>query len=156
MTFLDYLYNNPADLSLGKDDKPFFNRYLEYMRDILLSEKGGSISPILSKGALTEARNLFFGTVSKKQDRIIESVLYKNIDKNIYLMGMENLLDEYMSLDIKEYLGMSYPEWLAVPINLKETIVKKVMEKIKSKERAIQDEIKKNRLEKEKLGGKKS
>jgi len=155
MTFLDYLYNNPADLSLAKDKKPFFNRYLEYMRDILLAEKANSISPILAKGALIEARNLFFGIVSKNQSKIIESVLHKDIDTNIYLIGMENLLDEYMSLDIKEHLGMSYPEWAAVPINLKQSIIKKVIERIKSKEKIVEAEMKKNAIAKKFVGGKK-
>lgn len=148
MTFMDYLYNNPEDvkrkLDKNPDSKSVYEEYIIFMETQLLELEIQGLTPVTAQIALIELRNTFFNQVDKEDPSyVIESVLQKPFDRNIYSAGIEEILKEYIKSDINENLGMSFPEWLKVPYFIKKNLLDIVEEANKSRNKAEKQEIQK-------------
>lgn len=144
---MDILYNNPKDAKLKVKNpkaKVTFDKYIEYMEKQMLELEISGLTPVTAQIAFIELRNIFFNQVDEKDaSRVIESVLQKPFDANIYSLGIQNLLKEYIKKDIKENLGMSFAEYLKVPFYIKESLFSILDEKDKEKSKAEKEELKK-------------
>ena len=74
------------------------------------------MSPVTAQIALIELRNAYFKQTNKEDpNSAVEAVLQKDLDENLYAVAMGDIATEYMELDIKNSLGMSYLEYLKLP-----------------------------------------
>ncbi len=105
------------------------------MKNRLLDLRKLNLDSVSAQAALIESRNFFFDKNSgNKKDSIVESSLYKGFDSNIIQLGIAKTINEYTQLSIKEALGISYKEYLDLPIYYKKSIVKVLEENIRKAE----------------------
>lgn len=143
------MYYNPDDIRRRDNKEPsILESYITYMEKNLLELEIIGLSPVTAQVALIELRNAYFKQTNKDDPAsAIESILQKDLDENLYAKAMGDIAMEYMELDIKANLGMSYLEYLRMPYFIKEDLkeailkrneVKKKIEKEEEKKRAKQ------------------
>lgn len=103
------------------------------MKNRLLDLRKLNLDSVSAQAALMESRNVFFNKNLGK-DSIVEASLYKGFDSNIIQLGISTTISEYTELSIKEVLGLSYKEFLDMPIYYKKSIIKVLRDNIKRAE----------------------
>lgn len=103
------------------------------MKNRLLDLRKLKLDSVSAQAALIESRNSFFNKTIK-DDAIVEASLRKDFDTNIVKLGISSTINEYTTLSIKDVLGLSYKEYLELPIYYKKTIVEALRDNIKKAE----------------------
>jgi len=103
------------------------------MKNRLLDLRKLKLDSVSAQAALMECRNSFFNK-TVKEDTIVEASLRKDFDTNIVKLGVANTINEYTTLSIKDVLGLSYKEFLELPVYYKKTIVETLRDNIKKAE----------------------
>jgi hypothetical protein len=102
------------------------------------------LSPVTAQVALIELRNAYFNQTNKDDpNSVIESVLQKDLDENLYAKAMGDIAMEYMELDIKANLGMSYLEYLKLPYFIKDELKEAILKRSEIKKKIEKEEEKK-------------
>ena len=68
-------------------------------------------------------------------------------------MAMSEIATEYMELDVKNSLGMSYLEYLKLPYFIKEELKAAIIKRMQAKKRVEKEEEKKRDKKYNNLGG---
>lgn len=133
------VYGNNDNVNKVRAKKDtILEEFQKFMKNRLLDLRKLNLDSVSAQAALIESRNFFFKK-NIKGDSIVESSLYKEFDSNIIQLGIASTLKEYTELSVKEALGLSYKEFLDMPIYYKKTIVKVLKDNI-----AQAEEVKKN------------
>ncbi len=102
------------------------------------------LSPVTAQVALIELRNAYFNQTDKNDpNSVVESVLQKDLDENLYAKAMGDIAMEYMELDIKSNLGMSYTEYLKLPYFIKDELKEAILKRSEIKKKIEKEEEKK-------------
>lgn len=113
------------------------------------------MSPVTAQIALIELRNAYFKQTNKDDpNSAVEAVLQKDLDENLYAVAMGDIATEYMELDIKNSLGMSYLEYLKLPYFIKEEIKEAITKRSDAKIKMEKEEERKRKKQYGNLGGK--
>lgn len=139
------MYYNPDDIRRKNNKEPsIFESYITYMEKNLLELEITGLSPVTAQVALIELRNAYFNQTNKDDpNSVIESVLQKDLDENLYAKAMGDIAMEYMELDIKANLGMSYPEYLKLPYFIKDELKEAILKRSEIKKKIEKEEEKK-------------
>lgn len=139
------MYYNPDDIRRKNNKEPsVFESYITYMEKNLLELEITGLSPVTAQVALIELRNAYFNQTNKDDpNSVIESVLQKDLDENLYAKTMGDIAMEYMELDIKANLGMSYPEYLKLPYFIKDELKEAILKRSEIKKKIEKEEEKK-------------
>lgn len=139
------MYYNPDDIRRKNNKEPsVFESYITYMEKNLLELEITGLSPVTAQVALIELRNAYFNQTNKDDpNSVIESVLQKDLDENLYAKAMGDIAMEYMELDIKANLGMSYPEYLKLPYFIKDELKEAILKRSEIKKKIEKEEEKK-------------
>lgn len=139
------MYYNPDDIRRKNNKEPsVFESYITYMEKNLLELEITGLSPVTAQVALIELRNAYFNQTNKDDpNSVIESVLQKDLDENLYAKAMGDIAMEYMELDIKANLGMSYLEYLKLPYFIKDELKEAILKRSEIKKKIEKEEEKK-------------
>ena len=139
------MYYNPDDIRRKNNKEPsVFESYITYMERNLLELEITGLSPVTAQVALIELRNAYFKQTDKDDpNSAIESVLQKDLDENLYAKAMGDIAMEYMELDIKANLGMSYLEYLKMPYFIKDELKEAILKRSEIKKKIEKEEEKK-------------
>ena len=152
------MYYNPDDIR-RKNSNPkepsVFEEYITYLERNLLELEITGLSPVTAQIALIELRNAYFKQTNKDDpNSAVEAVLQKDLDENLYAVAMGDIATEYMELDIKNSLGMSYLEYLKLPYFIKEEIKEAITKRSDAKIKMEKEEERKRKKQYGNLGGK--
>ena len=133
---MELVYGNNNNVSKVREgEKTILERFQEFMKNRLLALRKLNLDSVSAQAALIESRNFFFNkNISSSQDNIVEASLYKEFDTNMYVLGISENINEYTELSIKEALGMSFKEYMDLPIYYKKIIKETLRYNIKKAE----------------------
>lgn len=133
---MELVYGNNNNVSKVREgEKTILERFQEFMKNRLLALRKLKLDSVSAQAALIESRNFFFNkNISDSKDHIVEASLYKDFDTNMYVLGISENINEYTELSIKEALGMSFKEYMDLPIYYKKIIRETLRYNIKKAE----------------------
>lgn len=133
---MELVYGNNNNVSKVREgEKTILERFQEFMKNRLLALRKLKLDSVSAQAALIESRNFFFNkNISSSKDNIVEASLYKDFDTNMYVLGISENINEYTELSIKEALGMSFKEYMDLPIYYKKIIRETLRYNIKKAE----------------------
>ena len=115
------------------------------MRNRILQLRKLNLDSVSAQAALIESRNYFFDkNLSANPSSIIEASLYKEFDTNMLENGLAKNVSDYTELAIKDSLGMSFKEFMDLPIYYKKTLTNVLRQNILAAEEAKKNARKEN------------
>jgi hypothetical protein len=115
--------SNDNVLKVKTGEKVIIERYQDFMRNKILHLRKLNLDSVSAQAALIESRNYFFNNnLSANPSSIIEASLYKEFDTNMLENGLAKNVSDYTELAIKDSLGMSFKEFMDLPIYYKKTL----------------------------------
>ena len=115
------------------------------MRSKILHLRKLNLDSVSAQAALIESRNYFFNNnLSANPSSIIEASLYKEFDTNMLENGLAKNVSDYTELAIKDSLGMSFKEFMDLPIHYKKTLTNVLRQNILAAEEAKRNARKEN------------
>lgn len=129
--------SNDNVLKVKTGEKVIIERYQDFMRDKILHLRKLNLDSVSAQAALIESRNYFFNkNLSANPSSIIEASLYKEFDTNMLENGLAKNVSDYTELAIKDSLGMSFKEFMDLPIYYKKTLTNVLRQNILAAEEA--------------------
>jgi hypothetical protein len=126
--------SNDNVLKVKTGEKVIIERYQDFMRDKILHLRKLNLDSVSAQAALIESRNYFFNNnLSANPSSIIEASLYKEFDTNMLENGLAKNVSDYTELAIKDSLGMSFKEFMDLPIYYKKTLTNVLRQNILAK-----------------------
>lgn len=140
------LYGSNDNVSKVKaGEKVVIERYQDFMRDKILHLRKLNLDSVSAQAALIESRNYFFNkNLSANPSSIVEASLYKEFDTNMLENGLAKNVSDYTELAIKDSLGMSFKEFMDLPIYYKKTLTNVLRQNILAAEEARKNARKEN------------
>lgn len=137
--------SNDNVLKVKTGEKVIIERYQDFMRDKILHLRKLNLDSVSAQAALIESRNYFFNNnLSANPSSIIEASLYKEFDTNMLENGLAKNVSDYTELAIKDSLGMSFKEFMDLPIYYKKTLTNVLRQNILAAEEAKKNARKEN------------
>lgn len=137
--------SNDNVLKVKTGEKVIIERYQDFMRDKILHLRKLNLDSVSAQAALIESRNYFFNNnLSANPSSIIEASLYKEFDTNMLENGLAKNVSDYTELAIKDSLGMSFKEFMDLPIYYKKTLTNVLRQNILAAEEAKRNARKEN------------
>ena len=137
--------SNDNVLKVKTGEKVIIERYQDFMRDKILHLRKLNLDSVSAQAALIESRNYFFYiNLSANPSSIIEASLYKEFDTNMLENGLAKNVSDYTELAIKDSLGMSFKEFMDLPIYYKKTLTNVLRQNILAAEEAKRNARKEN------------
>jgi hypothetical protein len=137
--------SNDNVLKVKTGEKVIIERYQDFMRDKILHLRKLNLDSVSAQAALIESRNYFFNNnLSANPSSIIEASLYKEFDTNMLENGLAKNVSDYTELAIKDSLGMSFKEFMDLPIYYKKTLTNVLRQNILAAEGAKKNARKEN------------
>ena len=137
--------SNDNVLKVKTGEKVIIERYQDFMRSKILHLRKLNLDSVSAQAALIESRNYFFNNnLSANPSSIIEASLYKEFDTNMLENGLAKNVSDYTELAIKESLGMSFKEFMDLPIYYKKTLTNVLRQNILAAEEAKRNARKEN------------
>ena len=137
--------SNDNVLKVKTGEKVIIERYQDFMRSKILHLRKLNLDSVSAQAALIESRNYFFNNnLSANPSSIIEASLYKEFDTNMLENGLAKNVSDYTELAIKDSLGMSFKEFMDLPIYYKKTLTNVLRQNILAVEEAKQNARKEN------------
>ena len=137
--------SNDNVLKVKTGEKVIIERYQDFMRNRILQLRKLNLDSVSAQAALIESRNYFFNNnLSANPSSIIEASLYKEFDTNMLENGLAKNVSDYTELAIKDSLGMSFKEFMDLPIYYKKTLTNVLRQNILAAEEAKKNARKEN------------
>lgn len=137
--------SNDNVLKVKTGEKVIIERYQDFMRNKILHLRKLNLDSVSAQAALIESRNYFFNNnLSANPSSIIEASLYKEFDTNMLENGLAKNVSDYTELAIKDSLGMSFKEFMDLPIYYKKTLTNVLRQNILAAEEAKKNARKEN------------
>lgn len=137
--------SNDNVLKVKTGEKVIIERYQDFMRNRILHLRKLNLDSVSAQAALIESRNYFFNNnLSANPSSIIEASLYKEFDTNMLENGLAKNVSDYTELAIKDSLGMSFKEFMDLPIYYKKTLTNVLRQNILAAEEAKKNARKEN------------
>ena len=137
--------SNDNVLKVKTGEKVIIERYQDFMRNKILHLRRLNLDSVSAQAALIESRNYFFNNnLSANPSSIIEASLYKEFDTNMLENGLAKNVSDYTELAIKDSLGMSFKEFMDLPIYYKKTLTNVLRQNILAAEEAKKNARKEN------------
>ena len=137
--------SNDNVLKVKTGEKVIIERYQDFMRSKILHLRKLNLDSVSAQAALIESRNYFFNNnLSANPSSIIEASLYKEFDTNMLENGLAKNVSDYTELAIKDSLGMSFKEFMDLPIYYKKTLTNVLKQNILAAEEAKRNARKEN------------
>ena len=137
--------SNDNVLKVKTGEKVIIERYQDFMRNKILHLRKLNLDSVSAQAALIESRNYFFNNnLSANPSSIIEASLYKEFDTNMLENGLAKNVSDYTELAIKDSLGMSFKEFMDLPIYYKKTLTNVLRQNILAAEEAKRNARKEN------------
>ncbi len=137
--------SNDNVLKVKTGEKVIIERYQDFMRSKILHLRKLNLDSVSAQAALIESRNYFFNNnLSANPSSIIEASLYKEFDTNMLENGLAKNVSDYTELAIKDSLGMSFKEFMDLPIYYKKTLTNVLRQNILAAEEAKRNARKEN------------
>ena len=137
--------SNDTVLKVKTGEKVIIERYQDFMRSKILHLRKLNLDSVSAQAALIESRNYFFNNnLSANPSSIIEASLYKEFDTNMLENGLAKNVSDYTELAIKDSLGMSFKEFMDLPIYYKKTLTNVLRQNILAAEEAKRNARKEN------------
>lgn len=137
--------SNDNVLKVKTGEKVIIERYQDFMRSKILHLRKLNLDSVSAQAALIESRNYFFNNnLSANPSSIIEASLYKEFDTNMLENGLAKNVSDYTELAIKDSLGMSFKEFMDLPIYYKKTLTNVLRQNILAAEEAKKNARKEN------------
>ena len=137
--------SNDNVLKVKTGEKVIIERYQDFMRSKILHLRKLNLDSVSAQAALIESRNYFFNNnLSANPSSIIEASLYKEFDTNMLEYGLAKNVSDYTELAIKDSLGMSFKEFMDLPIYYKKTLTNVLRQNILAAEEAKRNARKEN------------
>ena len=137
--------SNDNVLKVKTGEKVIIERYQDFMRSKILHLRKLNLDSVSAQAALIESRNYFFNNnLSANPSSIIEASLYKEFDTNMLENGLAKNVSDYTDLAIKDSLGMSFKEFMDLPIYYKKTLTNVLRQNILAAEEAKRNARKEN------------
>ena len=137
--------SNDNVLKVKTGEKVIIERYQDFMRSKILHLRKLNLDSVSAQAALIESRNYFFNNnLSANPSSIIEARLYKEFDTNMLENGLAKNVSDYTELAIKDSLGMSFKEFMDLPIYYKKTLTNVLRQNILAAEEAKRNARKEN------------
>lgn len=137
--------SNDNVLKVKTGEKVIIERYQDFMRNRILQLRKLNLDSVSAQAALIESRNYFFDkNLSANPSSIIEASLYKEFDTNMLENGLAKNVSDYTELAIKDSLGMSFKEFMDLPIYYKKTLTNVLRQNILAAEEAKKNARKEN------------
>ena len=137
--------SNDNVLKVKTGEKVIIERYQDFMRSKILHLRKLNLDSVSVQAALIESSNYFFNNnLSANPSSIIEASLYKEFDTNMLENGLAKNVSDYTELAIKDSLGMSFKEFMDLPIYYKKTLTNVLRQNILAAEEAKRNARKEN------------
>ena len=137
--------SNDNVLKVKTGEKVIIERYQDFMRSKILHLRKLNLDSVSAQAALIESSNYFFNNnLSANPSSIIEASLYKEFDTNMLENGLAKNVSDYTELAIKDSLGMSFKEFMDLPIYYKKTLTNVLRQNILAAEEAKRNARKEN------------
>ena len=137
--------SNDNVLKVKTGEKVIIERYQDFMRSKILHLRKLNLDSVSAQAALIESRNYFFNNnLSANPSSIIEASLYNEFDTNMLENGLAKNVSDYTELAIKDSLGMSFKEFMDLPIYYKKTLTNVLRQNILAAEEAKRNARKEN------------
>ena len=137
--------SNDNVLKVKTGEKVIIERYQDFMRSKILHLRKLNLDSVSAQAALIKSSNYFFNNnLSANPSSIIEASLYKEFDTNMLENGLAKNVSDYTELAIKDSLGMSFKEFMDLPIYYKKTLTNVLRQNILAAEEAKRNARKEN------------